>query len=44
MGLFIVRQTLREHGGDIEVTSGGETAFSGFVPKGKTATEAPEVS
>ena len=43
MGLFIVRSTLREHGGDIEVTSGGETVFSGFVPKGAAA-EAPEIS
>lgn len=44
MGLFIVRNTLREHGGDIEVTSGGETVFSGFVPKGAAASEAPEIS
>lgn len=34
MGLYIVRQTLREWGGDITLKSGGgETAFSGFVPK-----------
>jgi sensor histidine kinase regulating citrate/malate metabolism len=44
MGLFIVRNTLRENGGDIEVTSGGETVFSGFVPKGTAAADDPEIS
>ena len=34
MGLYIVRQTLRRHGGDITAASdAGETVFSGFVPK-----------
>ncbi len=44
MGLFIVRNTLREHGGDIEMTSGSETEFSGFVPKGTAAADEPEIS
>lgn len=39
MGLFIVRSTLKEHGGDIEVTSGGETVFTGWIPKEKSAAE-----
>ncbi len=42
MGLFIVRNTLKEHGGDIEVTSGGETVFLGWVPKEAAAEEAPQ--
>ena len=42
MGLFIVRNTLKEHGGDIEVTSGGETVFLGWVPKEAAAAEAPQ--
>ena len=34
MGLYIVRKTIRERGGDITLRSDGEgTAFSGFVPK-----------
>ena len=34
MGLYIVRQTLRNHGGDIDVESTeAMTAFSGFVPR-----------
>lgn len=34
MGLFIVKQTLNEHGGDINVISNAEkTEFSGWVPK-----------
>ncbi len=41
MGLFIVRGTLRERGGDIEVASGGETVFSGWVPKETTAADMP---
>lgn len=43
MGLFIVRNTLKERGGDIEVTSGGETVFSGWVPKETTAADASSV-
>ena len=33
MGLYIVRSTLKEYGGDIEVKSEGETVFSGWIPK-----------
>ena len=34
MGLYIVRKTLNDRGGDIALTSGAEsTEFSGFVPK-----------
>ncbi|MBR4081273.1 MAG: Spo0B domain-containing protein [Clostridia bacterium] len=34
MGLHIVRETLRKHGGDIELVSDAEqTEFAGFVPK-----------
>ena len=41
MGLFIVRDTLREAGGDISLASGdGQTVFSGWVPKGSGAPEA----
>jgi sensor histidine kinase regulating citrate/malate metabolism len=41
MGLFIVRDTLREAGGDISLSSGdGQTVFSGWVPKGSGAPEA----
>lgn len=43
MGLFIVRSTLRERGGDIEVTSGGETVFSGWVPKETAASDVRSV-
>ena len=39
MGLFIVRGTLKEFGGDIEVTSGGETVFTGWIPKETAASE-----
>jgi len=41
MGLFIVRSTLKEHGGDIEVSSGGETMFTGWIPKDISAADAP---
>ncbi len=42
MGLFIVRKTLRDRGGDIAVTSGtGRTVFSGFVPKAAAVPEKP---
>ncbi len=41
MGLFIVRETLRHYGGDIQVTSDAqETVFSGTVPKDTTIPEA----
>ena len=41
MGLFIVRETLRHYGGDIQVTSEAqETVFSGTVPKDTTIPEA----
>lgn len=34
MGLYIVRRTLQEWGGDIQLASDGkETVFSGFIPK-----------
>ena len=34
MGLFIVKKTLNDRGGDIEVASSPElTEFSGWVPK-----------
>ena len=34
MGLYIVKKTLNDRGGDIEVTSdAGQTVFSGWVPK-----------
>ncbi len=39
MGLFIVRTTLRERGGDIEAKSGGETVFFGWVPKETAVTD-----
>lgn len=40
MGLYIVRKTLQEHGGDIELVSDAEhTAFSGWVPKEITRQE-----
>ncbi len=41
MGLFIVRSTLRDRGGDIEAKSGGETVFSGWVPKEASSADAP---
>ncbi len=44
MGLFIVRNTLRERGGDIEAASGGETVFSGWVPKEMAVTDVPSES
>ena len=38
---FIVRETLRHYGGDIQVTSDAqETVFSGTVPKDTTIPEA----
>lgn len=41
MGLFIVRETLRHYGGDIQVTGDAqETVFSGTVPKDTTIPEA----
>ncbi len=44
MGLYIVRQTIRERGGDIFLTSDDQvTAFSGFVPK-KAMLQAGETS
>ncbi len=43
MGLFIVRSTLKEYGGDIDVKSDGETVFYGWIPKEKPAGEAAAV-
>lgn len=41
MGLYIVRQTLQEAGGNIRLDSGdGQTIFSGWVPKAAGALEA----
>ncbi|MBQ8555497.1 MAG: Spo0B domain-containing protein [Clostridia bacterium] len=43
MGLYIVRKTLNERGGDITLTSDAhQTAFSGFVPKAALAAEKEE--
>ena len=39
MGLFIVRSTLKEYGGDIVVKSDGRTVFSGWIPKEKPVGE-----
>ncbi len=44
MGLFIVRNTLVERGGGIEAASGGETVFSGWVPKEMAAADVPPAS
>lgn len=43
MGLYIVRETLREHGGDIAVEScPGSTTFSGYIPREITAGQTHE--
>lgn len=45
MGLFIVRSTLKEAGGEIELNSGdGTTTFSGWVPKPASALESGDIS
>lgn len=44
MGLYIVRKTLNDRGGDIALTSDAErTEFSGYVPKQAAALTAEEV-